>query len=186
MCLLEVQNRVLQRDGDKTLKGGGHLLRTWFLATPLNSAAVVLYQRWERGRQHKEGREERRQGKEEVCVNPASDLGSPRIPYSQPLTFRIERERGETRRTHEEEGERRRRRRRGKGSCKTTMAISKTSQLEIVYDHSAPLPPSTTARSMQSHNRQSPDEWGDIYLGRGQNEGHLHPKRRFRRSFLAF
>lgn len=26
----------------------------------------------------------------------------------------------------------------------------------------------------------------ELYLGRGQNEGHLHPKRRFRRSFLAF
>lgn len=45
-----------------------------------------------------------------------------------------------------------------RGSSETTMAISKTSQLEIESDPSALPPRSTPARSMQSHNRQSPDE----------------------------
>lgn len=45
-----------------------------------------------------------------------------------------------------------------RGSSETTMAISKTSQREIESDPSALSPPSTPARSMQSHNRQSPDE----------------------------
>lgn len=57
----------------------------------------------------------------------------------------------------QEEGHTRKKDEKKKGSSKTTMAISKTSQLEIVSDHSAPLPWSTTARSTQSH-RQSPDE----------------------------
>ena len=107
----------------------------------------------------KTGKEE----EEEVCANPASGLGSSRKSYSQPLTLRIERERGETRRRAHERRRRRRRTRRRRGAAKTTMAIPRTSQPEIVSDHSAPLPPSTTAaRSMQSHNRQSPDEWGAV------------------------
>lgn len=79
--------------------------------------------------------------------------------FTAPHAEDREREReGET----EEGRTKRKKNNKKRGSSETTMAISKTSQLEIVSDHS-PLPPaSTTARSMQPHNRQSPDEWGAV------------------------
>lgn len=68
-------------------------------ATPLISHTVSGMRRKKKGEDStkREGKRKDR-GKEEVCVNPASGLGSSRNPSSQPLTLRIERERGETRR----------------------------------------------------------------------------------------
>lgn len=92
-------------------------------ATPLISHTVSGMRRKKKGEDStkREGKRKDR-GKEEVCVNPASGLGSSRNPSSQPLTLRIERERGETRRRahgeEEEEKEKRKKEERRRGAAK--------------------------------------------------------------------
>ena len=144
------------------------------------------------GREHKEKRQEERTGQEEeVSVNSASDLRSSRNPYSQPRNVE-DREKGEkqgeghTKKREEEEeteDEEEEEEEEGEQRSKPWQYLKRLSSSPITA-HLHRYRPLRGACSRTTD--PSPDEWRELYLGRGQNEGHLHPKRRFRRSFLAF
>lgn len=58
-------------------------------------------------------------------------------------------------------------------------ALSSAQCLTAAHLHRNRAPHGSRSRAPEA----APDEWA---AAPGQNEGHLHPKRRFRRSFLAF
>lgn len=118
-------------------------------------------------RSTRKGREKREE-EEEACANPASGHGSSADPYPQPLTLAAEKET-----------------RQGGSRGAATAPWPKPAALSSAQCLTAARHP----RSQAPHGSRSrapetaPDEWA---AAPGQNEGHLHPKRRFRRSFLAF
>lgn len=105
---------------------------------------------------------------EEVCANPASGHGSSVDPYPQPLTLVAEKE---TRQGGS----------RGAADAPWPQpaALSSAQCLTAAHLHRSRAPHGSRSRAPEA----GPDERA---AAPGQNEGHLHPKRRFRRSFLAF
>lgn len=120
-------------------------------------------------RNTKKGREKAKEEEEEVCANPASGHGSCADPYPQPRTLAGERE---TRQGEEAGGA-------ATAPWPKPAALSSAQCPIAAHLHRSRAPHGSDSRAPEA----GPDERA---AAPGQNEGHLHPKRRFRRSFLAF
>lgn len=137
-------------------------------ATPMMRVSHTVSEKGEkRGEAQRRGGG-RKEEEEEVCANPASGYGSSADPYPQPLTLAAEKE---TRQGGS----------RGAANAPwpKPVALSSAQCPTAAHLHRSRAPHGSRSRAPEA----GPDEWA---AAPGQNEGHLHPKRRFRRSFLAF
>lgn len=138
-------------------------------ATPMMRVSHTVTEMRERGEEkHKEGERKERRRRRWSAQTPPPATDPPRILIHSPSRWLQRKKQG-----REEAGEQR------NAPWPKPAALSSAQCLTAAHLYRSRAPHGSRNRAPEA----GPDEWE---AAPGQNEGHLHPKRRFRRSFLAF